>query len=88
MFSSELKYRKPLKKHPKMTCIIGGKCNDGVVLVADKKIINPETSIYEFREKLFIFQKDYFFYPIVVGSSGTVPLHKKFKRRYDDTTTK
>ena len=28
-----------------MTCIIGGKCKDGVVIIADKKIIDPETSL-------------------------------------------
>jgi len=78
--TAKLKYRKPLKKHRKMTCIIGGKSKDGVVLVADKKIRNPDTDAFEYREKLFIFQKDYFYYPIVVGSSGTVPLYEKFKR--------
>lgn len=65
---------------PRMTCIIGGKCKDGVVLVADKKVTDPSTNTYEYMEKLFIFQKDDFYYPIVVGSSGAVPLFKKFKR--------
>jgi 20S proteasome alpha/beta subunit len=76
---TRLKYRYPLKKTTKMTCIIGGKCNDGVVLVADKKVIDSETHLFEFMEKLFIFQKDYFYYPIVVGSSGTIQLYDKFK---------
>jgi len=26
------------KRHNKMTCIIGGKCSDGVVLISDSKI--------------------------------------------------
>lgn len=62
-----------------MTCIIGGKCKDGVVLIGDKKIINEVTNQAEYEEKLFIFEKDNFYYPIVVGSSGTVGLYDKFK---------
>ena len=64
-----------------MTCIIGGKCRDGIVLIADKKITNEETCQDEYRDKLFIFQKDNFYYPIVVGSSGTVALFDKFKNK-------
>jgi len=63
-----------------MTYIIGGKCKDGVVIIADKKIIDPETSLVEVKDKLFIFRKDNFYYPIVIGSSGTVPLYDKFKK--------
>jgi 20S proteasome alpha/beta subunit len=37
---SKLKYEKQLRKPPKMTCIIGGKCIDGVVLIADRKSID------------------------------------------------
>jgi len=74
------KYKKKNNQRRKMTCIIGGKCNDGVVLIADKKIKDPNTNSFEFREKLFVFKKDYFYYPIVVGSSGTIPLYEKFKR--------
>lgn len=67
-----------------MTCIIGGKCKDGVVLAADKNVRYPDIDAFEYEEKLFIFQKDYFYYPIVVGSSGTVPLNEKFKREAID----
>lgn len=63
-----------------MTCIIGGKCKDGVAIIADKKIVDPETRLVEFKDKLFIFRKDNFYYPIVIGSSGTVPLYDKFKK--------
>lgn len=63
-----------------MTCIIGGKCKDGVVLVADRKVTDEETGQVEYREKLFIFQKDFFYYLIVIGSSGTIGLYDKFKR--------
>jgi hypothetical protein len=44
---------------------MGGKCKDGVVLTADKKISYPETNAYQYREKLFIFQKDYFCYQLL-----------------------
>jgi hypothetical protein len=64
-----------------MTCIIGGRCKDGVALIADKKITNEETCQDEYRDKLFIFKKDYFYYPIVIGSSGTVGLFDKFKNK-------
>lgn len=63
-----------------MTCIIGGKCVDGVALIGDKKITDDETHQVEYKEKLFIFKKEGFFYPIVVGSSGTVALYDKFRR--------
>lgn len=61
-----------------MTCIIGGKCSDGVVLVADKKT-KEDNGMVCFEEKLFIFQKANFYYPIVIGGSGTIALYKKFK---------
>lgn len=64
-----------------MTCIIGGKCKDGVVLVADKKITNEKTHQAEYRDKLFIFEKNNFYYPIVIGSSGTVGLYDRFKNK-------
>jgi hypothetical protein len=52
-----------------MTCIIGAKCIDSVVLIGDKKITDEKTNQVEYKEKLFIFKKDRFYYPIVVGSS-------------------
>lgn len=83
------KYKKTKNiMRPRMTCIIGGKCRDGVTLIADKKISNPVTGAFEFREKLFIFQKENFYYPIVIGFSGTVPLYEKFKREAMETLEK
>lgn len=68
-----------------MTCIIGGKCSDGVVLIADRKSIDVETGIVDFEgDKLFIFQKDFFYYPIVIGSSGRTALDKKFNKDASD----
>jgi 20S proteasome alpha/beta subunit len=63
-----------------MTCIMGGKCVDGVALIGDKKITDGETRQVDYKEKLFIFQKEGFFYPIIVGSSGTIALYDKFRR--------
>lgn len=77
---SKFKYRKQIKQIPNMTCIIGGKCTDGVALIGDKKITDEKTNQVEYKEKLFIFKKEGFFYPIVVGSSGTVSLYDKFRR--------
>jgi 20S proteasome alpha/beta subunit len=76
----KLKSKKEIKKRHKMTCIIGSKCNDGVALIADKKIIDEGTNWVEYKEKLFIFKIDSFYYPIVIGFSGTLPLYEKFKR--------
>jgi 20S proteasome alpha/beta subunit len=48
-------YNKPLTKNEPMTLIVGAKCTDGVVLVADKKIIkiNEIDSIsFEYKRKL------------------------------------
>jgi 20S proteasome alpha/beta subunit len=83
--TSKPKNRKQFNNSPKMTCIIGGKCIDGVVLVADKKIVDEKSNLVEYKEKLFIFQRESFYYPIVVGSSGTIPLYDKFKREAIET---
>ena len=56
-----------------MTCIIGGKCKDGVVLVADRKVRDEEMGTVTFEEKLI---SEY--HPIVIGASGSTILFKKF----------
>jgi 20S proteasome alpha/beta subunit len=56
----------------RMTCIIGGKCKDGVVLVADRKIRDKEMGTVTFEEKLI---SEY--YPIVIGASDSNILFKK-----------
>lgn len=79
------KYKKTKNiMRPRMTYIIGGRCKDGVTLIPDKKISNQVTGAFEFREKLFIFQKEKFYYPMVIGSSGTVPVYEKFERGHGD----
>jgi 20S proteasome alpha/beta subunit len=67
-------YKKPLPKQHAMTCIIGGKCIDGVVLVADRKVICNNGGV-ESREKIF---KDY--HPFVVASAGSTLSFDNFRR--------
>jgi 20S proteasome alpha/beta subunit len=49
-----------------MTFILGSKCKDGVVLVADRKVSFPETGNLRYRTKLFVGN------PIVVGTAGFI----------------
>lgn len=51
-----------------------------VAIIGDKIITDEETHQVEYKEKLFIFEKEGFFYPIIVGSSGTIALYDKFRR--------
>jgi 20S proteasome alpha/beta subunit len=57
-----------------MTCIIGGLCEDGIVLAADRKVIHPNGNI-ESREKIF---KDY--HPFVLASSGNTSMFDNFRK--------
>jgi hypothetical protein len=59
----------------RMTCIIGGKCKDGVVLIADRKIVDKETERVSYAEKI---SSNY--YPIVFASSGSTIQYGNFKR--------
>jgi 20S proteasome alpha/beta subunit len=49
-----------VKKH-RMTTIIGGKCTDGVVLIADRKVIHHDDRD-TYRDKIFSP-----YYPIAIG---------------------
>jgi len=72
---NRLRYRKKPKRKP-MTYILGAKCSDGVVLVADRKYINPITGEVKWIDKLFMDAS-----PVVVGSSGVSGLFSKFRDR-------
>jgi 20S proteasome alpha/beta subunit len=73
--TSRAKYNNhSLNRQRKMTGIIGGKCIDGVVLVADRKVICNNGSV-ESREKIF---KDY--HPFVVASSGSTLSFDNFRK--------
>jgi 20S proteasome alpha/beta subunit len=58
-----------------MTCIIGGRCSNGVVLAADRKIVDEYTRDVTYRQKLY-----QYYYPIVVGSSGHIDPFDNFRR--------
>lgn len=55
-----------------MTYILGSKCKDGVVLIADRKITYPDGHI-EYKDKLSMR-----YYPIVLGGSGSTPMLNNF----------
>jgi hypothetical protein len=57
-----------------MTCIIAGKCKDGVALVADRKITYDDHPLSYVGGKL-----DSSFYPIVTGGAGSYDLFNQFK---------
>jgi 20S proteasome alpha/beta subunit len=61
-----------------MTCIIGCKCVDGVVLVADRRVINYTESVQP-REKIFMD-----FHPFVVASSGSTTAFDNFRKDAKD----
>jgi len=70
---SKLKYEKQIKKRPKLTCVIGGKCSDGVVLVSDSKVTyddHPPANENKLTSP---------FYHIITGSAGSTDLYNKFQ---------
>lgn len=74
---------KSLQRQPRMTCIISARCSNGVVFVADRKIVNEYTRDVEYRAKLYPY-----YYPIVVGSSGDVDPFDSFQREALDAAQK
>jgi len=59
-----------------MTYILGSVCTDGVVLVADRKILLEGGTIHEYEDKLFVCVPW-----MIVGSSGILGLFEKFRDR-------
>jgi 20S proteasome alpha/beta subunit len=73
-YSSRLiKARKAIEK-PKMTCIIGRVCEDGVVLIADRKIIEENGNEIS-EEKIFMD-----FHPFVLACSGYTTQIRNIRR--------
>ena len=72
--SSRLIKAKKVIQKPKMTCIIGRVCEDGVVLIADRKIIEENGNEIS-EEKIFM---DY--YPFVLACSGYTTQIRNIKR--------
>src|SRR5215211_1075772 len=61
------------KRHNKMTCIIGGKCSDGVVLISDSKIT------YDNHPPDYTAKLHGEFYPIITGGAGPTDLYDTFR---------
>jgi 20S proteasome alpha/beta subunit len=61
-----------------MTYILASRCNDGVALVADKKIVYDESRI-DYRDKLIIIDVS-----IVLGASGVIGLFDTFREYAHD----
>lgn len=61
-----------------MTFILGSKCSDGVVLVADRKItLTDDTGMYfDYRDKLFAVLRH-----VMFGSSGSTGNYEQFRGR-------
>jgi hypothetical protein len=55
-----------------MTYILGARCKDEVVLIADRKITNPDGRI-EYQDKL-----SRYYYPIVLGGAGSTVMLRNF----------
>ena len=76
--SKELKCGGKLSsKLPNMTFILGARCIDGVVLVADRKISNFDEGLkFDYRDKLFAELSH-----IVFGSSGSTGIFELFRAK-------
>ncbi|HET7643065.1 MAG TPA: hypothetical protein VFK40_06125 [Nitrososphaeraceae archaeon] len=79
MFNStkQLKWGKLIPKLQNMTFILGARCSDRVVLVADRKITNLDEGItFEYGDKLFAELSH-----IVFGSSGSTGIFELFRAK-------
>ncbi len=57
-----------------MTYILGSRCSDGVLLVADRKIVENDGSKELFEEKIWVDASE-----IVTAASGSTVLYRKFR---------
>ncbi|MGB8033173.1 MAG: hypothetical protein WCF03_05050 [Nitrososphaeraceae archaeon] len=71
-------YQTSIEDKPAMTFILGSKCSDGVVLIADKKTIITDNSgmYFDYRYKLFAELRH-----VVFGSSGSTGNYEQFRGR-------
>jgi 20S proteasome alpha/beta subunit len=76
-YTKQLKWGKLIPKLPNMTFILGARCSDGVVLVADRKITNLDEGLtFEYGDKLFAELSH-----IVFGSSGSTGIFELFRAK-------
>jgi 20S proteasome alpha/beta subunit len=62
-----------------MTLIMGARCVDGVVLVADRKVTLPDLSAFDYQDKLFEGIGH-----VIYGSSGSTGLYQLFVGHVED----
>jgi 20S proteasome alpha/beta subunit len=62
-----------------MTYILGSVCTDGIVLVADRKVMLEGGAVHEYEDKLFMCAPW-----MVIGSSGVLGLFEKFRDQLTD----
>jgi 20S proteasome alpha/beta subunit len=72
-----LKYKRPLNR--RVTYILGSRCKDGVVLVADTKITVDEGARYEYDDKLIGEMKELL--SVIIGFSGNKEPFTEFRMR-------
>lgn len=70
-----------LRRRKDLTYILGARCKDGVVLVADRVV--SRGSKYEYEDKLTLPFND-----VVMGSAGTSGLFDQFLKRLDEAIEK
>jgi 20S proteasome alpha/beta subunit len=72
----EIQLEQPKKRERKiLTCVIGGSCSDGVVIIGDSKVT------FEKQPPTYIRKFDIQFYPIVTAYAGSSILYNEFKTK-------
>src|SRR5688500_13423041 len=71
---NRIRYNEPENNEVPMTFILGGKCLDGVVMVADKKVTIDCGADFEFTDKLHGVLKH-----VIFGASGSPDSFELFK---------
>jgi 20S proteasome alpha/beta subunit len=80
-----LKYKKPVRPANKMTYILGSRCKDGVVLVADTRFTVDDGTRYDHDDKLIREFPDLL--SIIIGFSGSKEPFTDFRMRLRDRTS-
>lgn len=66
----------PTKTRREMTCIVGGKCKDGVVIVSDRKTTYKDHPT-DYREKIHKLG----FHPIITAGAGGSTVYNNFRMK-------